>query len=190
MCCITLFVVGINGYSQDILGQIISTYGHRQSCYGDEYKAIRFKPQPASRHSRVRLPEHSKTSGPLSVRCLRIPKTGVTCQLNEYLGVRRREIIYPIEFLQNNPFVREFEPGCFVVAAWTASAIYLCHEVRYIPEAPSKLLTRSKRPEPVTIASQEIGRIALEGTKVCWTRVFKADVKTTQGITVRLQRPG
>lgn len=35
MCCITLFVVGMNGYSHDILDQITSTYRHRDSLATD-----------------------------------------------------------------------------------------------------------------------------------------------------------
>ncbi|KAL5365096.1 hypothetical protein BJX96DRAFT_7133 [Aspergillus floccosus] len=99
--------------------------------------------------------------------------TNVTCKPDEYRGARKFELKRPISYLERSSFIYDFEKGCSVVAAWKASAIYLCHE----------------RPEKISITSQEVGRLAHEGNSACWSGTFVALVMTAQNITVRLQKP-
>ncbi|KAF9882566.1 hypothetical protein FE257_006975 [Aspergillus nanangensis] len=97
----------------------------------------------------------------------------VKCQADEYHGARKSEIMYPIDFLERTFSIHNYNYGCSIVAAWRGSGIYLCHE----------------EPEVITIDSRELGRLAHEGSRACWTRSFIAEVRTAENITVRLERP-
>ena len=115
-------------------------------------------------------------------------KIDVKCLSNEN-NVWKAEILHPISYLERNSFLLNYKSGCSNVATWRRAGIYLCHDVSFLPILLFSGPDFSKKTEPLTIDSLEIGRLAHEANHGCWMSHFQAEILTTQNITVWLSRP-
>jgi len=82
--------------------------------------------------STVNVPQVQESTIWLIPRHEKKKKTNIKCLSSEN-NVRKSDILHPINYLEKNSFLYDYESGCSNVATWKGAGIYLCHDVSHLP---------------------------------------------------------